>query len=148
MAQDRGVLSSSQIKELEAAWASKKGPGKRLRSKEPPNSGCQHSAVTKRVAHASSGDRPQAKRQTPRRAGQHSAVTQCVAHAGSGDRPKAKRPCQEEHAHVPPHKCIRCKQPALSGSGQPSANSSRGSTVDGDIADGGSAVTKRVAHAS
>ena len=65
---------------------------------------------------------------------QSSAVTKRMTHASCGDRRQAKRPFQEEHAHLPPRKRLRWKQPAPSGSGQPPANSSRGSTGDGHSA--------------
>ena len=75
----RGKLTSSQIEELEAIWAS--------------NSGGKHPVVTKSVAQGSS-------------------------EGGRG----IKRLSQEEHAHMPPRKRMRWKQPAPSGSGQPPAN--------------------------
>ena len=92
----RGKLTSSQIKELEAIWAS--------------NSGDKHPVVTKSVAQGSSEGGRGIKRQCeeghaePNSGGQHSAVTKRMAHASSGDRPQAKRPSQEEHAHMPPRK--------------------------------------------
>ena len=88
-AKHRGSLSSSQIQELKAIWAS--------------NSGDKHPVVT--MAQGSSEGGRGIKRQCEEdrnSGGQHSAVTKPVAHASSGDRPQAKRPCQEEHARMPP----------------------------------------------
>ena len=79
LAKHRGKLTSSQVEELKAIWASNSGGsseggrGIKRQCEEDRNSGGQHSAVTKPVAHASSGDRPQ-----------------------------AKRPCQEKHGRMPP----------------------------------------------
>ena len=83
VAKHRGKLSSSQIKELEAIWAS--------------NSGDKHPVVTKSVAQGSSEGGRGIKRQCeeghaePNSGGEHSAVTKRMAHASSGDRPQAKR---------------------------------------------------------
>ena len=125
-AKHRGKLSSSQIQELKAIWAS--------------NSGDTHPAVT--MAQGSSEGGRGIKRQCeeghaePNSGGEHSAVTKRMTHASCGDRRQAKRPSQEEHAHMPSRKRLRWKQPAPSGSGQPPANSSRGSTGDGHSAVG------------
>ena len=124
LAKHRGKLSSSQIKELEAIWAS--------------NSGDKHPAVT--MAQGSSDGGRGVKRQCeeghaePNSGGEHSAVTKRMAHASCGDRRQPKRTSQEEQAHMPPRKRMRWKQPAPSGSGQPPANSSRASTGDGHSA--------------
>ena len=95
----RGKLTSSQIKELEAIWAS--------------NSGDKHSVVTKSVAQGSSEGGRGIKRQCEEgRAEPNSVIVmqnQRMAHASSGDRPLAKRPSQEECAHMPPHKRMRWK---------------------------------------
>ena len=40
----------------------------------------------------------------PNSGGEHLAVTKRKAHASCGDRRQAKRPSQEEHAHMPPRK--------------------------------------------
>ena len=94
------------------------------------------------MAHGSSEGGRGIKRQCeeghaePNSGGEHSAVTKRMAHASSGDRLQPKRPSQEEHAHMPRRKRMRWKQPAPSGSGQPPANSSRGSTGDGHSAVG------------
>ena len=89
IAKHRGKLSSSQIQELKAIWAS--------------NSGDKHPVVT--MAQGSSEGGRGIKRQCKKdrnSGGQHSAVTKPVAHASSGDQPQAKRPCQEEHGRMPP----------------------------------------------
>ena len=109
---------------LEAIWAS--------------NSGDKHPVVT--MAHGSSEGGRGIKRQCeeshaePNSGGEHPAVTKRMAHASCGDQRQPKRPSQEEHAHMPPRKRMRWKQPAPSGSGQPPANSSRASTGDGHSA--------------
>mgnify|MGYP003298544740 CR=1 FL=1 len=132
----RGNLSSSQIKELKAIWAS--------------NSGGKHPVVT--MAHGSSEGGRGIKRQCeeghaePNSGGEYSAVTKRMAQASRGDRLQPKRPSQEEHAHMPPRKRMRWKQPAPSGSGQPPANSSRGSTGDGHSAVGRSIRSVSYTH--
>ena len=114
LAKHRGKLSSSQIKELEAIWAS--------------NRGDKHPVVTKSVVQGSSEGGRGIKRQCeeghaePNSGGEHSAVTKRMAHASCGDRSQRKRPSHEEHAHMPPRKRMRWKQPAPSGSGQPPAS--------------------------
>ena len=89
LAKHRGKLSSSQIQELKAIWAS--------------NSGDKHPVVTMAQGSSEGGRGIKRQCEEDRNSGeQHSAVTKPVAHASSGDRPQAKRPCQEEHARMPP----------------------------------------------
>ena len=108
-------------------------PRKRLRWKQPAPSGSgQPPANCSRGStgdgHSAVGSQCEEGHAEPNSGGGHSAVTKRMAHASCGDRLQPKRPSQEEHAHMPPRKRMRWKQPAPSGSGQPPANSSRGST--------------------
>ncbi len=106
------------------------------------NSGDKHPVVT--MAQGSSEGGRGIKRiceeghAEPNSGGEHSGVTKRMIHASCGDRRQLKRLSQEEHAHMPPRKRMRWKQPAPNGGGQPPANSSCRSTGDGHSAVGGS----------
>ena len=124
-----GIDAFTEIQKLEAIWASKI---QELEAIWASNSGDKHPSVT--MAQGSSEGGRGIKRQCeeghaePNSGAEQPAVTKRMTHASCGDRRQPKRPSQEEHAHMPPRKRMRWKQPAPSGSGQPPANSSRGST--------------------